>query len=134
MKAYIGIKTVLLIIPWVAGLTLGLAGMLPMLSTITGGAVVSHLGLIVPSLWLDGKVTRRQAALRRGLPDVLDVLILCLEPGLSLPAAFTLVTSEVQSSCPTLGFELRIVQREVQLGRTLGQALRSSLIAAAWAK
>ncbi len=63
--------------------------------------------------------------LRAGLPDVLDILVLCLEAGQSLTAAFQLVTSEFRASHPQLGFELRIALREMQMGCPLSQSLRN---------
>ncbi len=123
MVVYVSAKAFLLFAPWVVGLGAGLAGA-PMTYAVAGGAVLSLGGLLGPSFWLDGAKKRRHRALRRGLPDVLDVLVLCLEAGVSLGAAFRLVADEVRASHPLLGFELRMVQREMQLGRSLGEALR----------
>src|ERR1051326_2623328 len=67
---------------------------------------------------------KRQANFRRALPDALDVLGICLEGGLSLPASLKRISSELRMVHPVLAAELAIVQREVQLGRTSGEALR----------
>ena len=48
--------------------------------------VLFFVGMIGPSFWLDRRKKARQTTLRRGLPDALDVLIICLEGGLSLQA------------------------------------------------
>jgi tight adherence protein C len=60
--------------------------------------------------------------LRRGLPDALDMLVLCLEGGISLAAAQQRVTEELQAVHPELGGELAIIEREVLLGVSAGEA------------
>jgi len=80
-------------------------------------------GMIGPSLWLDKRKSKRQNTLRRGLPDALDVLIICLEGGLGLQAGIKRVADELSSAHPVLGGELKIVDREIQLGRSPGEAL-----------
>src|SRR5690606_16938065 len=59
------------------------------------------------------------------MPDALDLLVICMEAGLSLRAALQRVTTELEGVHPLLAFELKIVQREVQLGHALGDALRT---------
>src|SRR5262249_34160583 len=88
------------------------------------GAFFGIFGLIAPSFWLDRRKASRQTAFRRALPDAMDVLVICLEGGLSLPGAIRRVASELQTAHPELAKEMNIVQREIQLGRTPGEALR----------
>ena len=61
---------------------------------------------------------------RRALPDALDVMVICLEGGLSLPAALRYVAEDLRTAHPLLADELNIVQREVQLGLSPGESLR----------
>ncbi len=42
------------------------------------------LGFLAPDFWLGRRITKRQSTIRRGLPDVLDLLVICIEAGLSL--------------------------------------------------
>jgi tight adherence protein C len=58
------------------------------------------------------------------LPDVLDIITICLEGGLSLQEAIRRVTEELQNVHPLLGDEFAIVQREMLLGLSPGEALR----------
>jgi len=83
-----------------------------------------RIGMIGPSFWLDRRKKRRQTAFRRALPDALDVLVICLEGGISLTGAIRRVAGELRTAHPLLASELNIVQREVQLGLSSGQALR----------
>ncbi|QEL21015.1 type II secretion system F family protein [Limnoglobus roseus] len=86
-----------------------------------GGA----FGLLVPSLVLSSQIKKRQKKLRAGLPDAIDIMVLCVEGGASLNAAINWVTQEIHAIHPELGAEMVIVEREIQLGLTPGEAFRS---------
>ena len=66
----------------------------------------------------------RQTRLRRALPDALDVMVVCLEGGLSLQGTLSRVGRELDTAHPLLAHELGIVDREIQLGRSTGDAMR----------
>src|SRR5262249_54747306 len=103
---------------------LGLVGVLPVLNGLLFGALLGVAGMIGPSFWLDQRKSARQSAFRRSLPDALDVVVICLEAGLSLPGALKRVAGELRTAHPVLARELNIVQREMQLGRSTGEALQ----------
>jgi tight adherence protein C len=124
LAVFLGVKMLLTIGPALLGLLLGLAGVMPVAIGLIIGAMCGILGLIGPSFWLDMKKTERQRAFRRALPDALDVMVICLEGGLSLAAAFRKVSSELGVAHPLLAAELNILQREMQLGLSPGEALR----------
>ena len=88
---------------------------------VAGGLL---LGVVIPSFILDNLRKRRQSALRAGLPDALDMMVLCLEGGISLNAAIQRVTEELQPVHPKLAAEFGVVQREMQLGSSAGEAIR----------
>ena len=67
--------------------------------------------MVGPSFWLDNRKNARQTQFRRSLPDALDVLVICLEGGLSLHGAIRRVAGELQTAHPMLANELNIVQR-----------------------
>jgi len=62
--------------------------------------------------------------LRRGLPDALDMIVLCVEGGVSLTSALQRVTAELQTAHPTLGLEMNVAQREMMLGLSPGEAFQ----------
>ncbi len=103
---------------WFAGLVT------PRLATL-GVLVTGVCAVLIPSLYLDQRIKRRQLDIRRGLPDALDILVISLEAGLSLPAALIRLAKELTVVHPLLAFELTIVQREIQLGNSTGVALRN---------
>jgi tight adherence protein C len=124
MVLFLGVKLLLTVAPAVLGLLAGLAGLVPVQEGLICGALLGIFGLIGPSFWLDRRKAARQTSFRRSLPDALDVLVICLEGGLSLQGAVRRVASELRTAHPLLAWELNIVLREVQMGRSTGEALR----------
>jgi tight adherence protein C len=106
-----------------AGLPLAL-GLLSWRSALLVGAGAAAAGMLTPSLWVDYQRKRRQTELRRALPDAVDMLVLCVEAGLSLSAALQRVTAELQIAHPALAREMNIILREVQLGLSVGEAMK----------
>src|SRR5262249_46700737 len=117
-------KMLLMGIPVVIGVFLALFDKVTMFNGVLFGLLASIAGMMAPSFWLDSLKKTRQAALRRALPDALDVIVICLEGGLSLPGAFQRVVGELRLAHPLLASELGIVEREILVGRSTGEALR----------
>jgi tight adherence protein C len=124
MMIFLGVKMVLIVAPTCVGLVAGLAGLVTVANGLIFGACAGMGGIIGPSFWLDTKKRQRQTMFRRSLPDALDVLVICLEGGLSLPAALRRVADDLQTAHPLLAAELNVVQREMHLGRSPGEALQ----------
>ena len=74
------------------------------------------IGFLVPDFWLGRKITKRQAQVRKGLPDALDLLIICVEAGLSLDQATARTAQELRNAQPVLSDELGIVALEQRAG------------------
>jgi tight adherence protein C len=77
--------------------------------------VAGTLGLAykAPDLWLKNKVTKRTSAIRKGLPDALDLLVICAEAGLTVDAAFNRVARELGKAYPELGDEFALTSIEL---------------------
>lgn len=120
---FLGVKLSIMLAAIVVGAGLILARAAPPDRAMGAALGLFMLGMIGPSFWLDDRCKRRQLKLRRALPDALDVLIICLEGGLSFQAALKRVAEEIVTAHPLLGGEFRIVDREIQLGRTAGEAI-----------
>ncbi len=125
LPIFLGVKMIVILTPVTIGLLLGLVGLVPTNYGLMAGACASIIGILGPSLWLDRRKTDRQKQLRRALPDVLDLMVVCMEAGLSMRAALQRVANELAVAHPLLSFELKIVLREIQLGAPLGDALRN---------
>jgi tight adherence protein C len=66
-----------------------------------------------PDVWLKNKVTKRSHAIRKGLPDALDLLVICAEAGLTVDAAFGRVSKELGKAYPELGDEFGLTAIEL---------------------
>jgi tight adherence protein C len=66
-----------------------------------------------PDLWLKNKVDKRTHAIRKGLPDALDLLVICAEAGLTVDAAFGRVARELGKAYPELGDEFALTSIEL---------------------
>jgi tight adherence protein C len=89
------------------------------------GAPAGIAGMVLPALWLRRKTNKRKTCLRRALPDFLDVMVVCLESGMSFESSLQRCTEELQEAHATLATELGIVQREITLGKPVEKALEN---------
>jgi tight adherence protein C len=82
------------------------------------------LGFILPDFWLGNRIKARQTNLRLGLPDALDLIIICVEAGLSLDRAILRAAEELRLSQPDLAEEFSLVSLEQRAGRASADAWR----------
>jgi tight adherence protein C len=82
------------------------------------------LGYLAPDFWLGNRIKARQKKIRRGLPDVLDLLVICIEAGLSLDQATKRTTEELMKAQPAICDELNIVVLEQRAGRPRSECWR----------
>lgn len=80
-------------------------------------AMALGLGFLAPDFWLGRRITARQNAVRRGLPDVLDLLVICIEAGQSLDQATIRTAEELRAALPAITDELGVVVLEQRAGR-----------------
>lgn len=66
-----------------------------------------------PDIFLSNKITKRSDAIRKGLPDALDLLVICAEAGLTVDAAFHRVARELGKAYPELGDEFALTAIEL---------------------
>ena len=87
--------------------------------------VCGIIGVFLPDFVLRQKIRKRQEEITDALPDGLDLLVVCIEAGLGLNAAFVRITEEFQLSSPALSEEFDIVNREMVAGKPRQEALRA---------
>lgn len=109
-----------------AGLGFLIAAMsnLPLVHGIGIGGFCGVTATIAPSFWLDHLKSCRQTRIRRALPDALDVLVVCLQGGLSVMASMSRVANELVTAHPMLAMEFKIAERQMQMGQSAGEAIR----------
>jgi tight adherence protein C len=90
-----------------------------------GYALVLGLGFLVPDFWLGRRISKRQTAIRMGLPDALDLIVVCIEAGLSLDQALIRTVHELGKSHPAICDEFGLVILEQRSGRPRVDAWRN---------
>jgi len=112
-KTFYGFKVLVPLLLCSIGWVTGLVKMNPFFVLAIG----LGLGFLIPDFWLGHLIKKRQAKIRRGLPDVLDLLIICIEAGLSLDQATSRTAEELKLAQPELCDELMVVVLEQRAGR-----------------
>jgi tight adherence protein C len=83
------------------------------------------MGFQVPGFILQRQITKRQKLIRNGLPDALDLLIVCLEAGSALDQAILKASEELTVAHPALAEELKLVITETRAGKPRLEAFRN---------
>jgi tight adherence protein C len=83
------------------------------------------LGLLAPSRILASRISARQTQMEYEFPDALDLLVVCVEAGLSLDASFVRIGREIGESHPRIGEEFGRVSEQLRAGRARSDALRA---------
>ncbi len=81
------------------------------------------IGFLAPDMWLRKYTAKRQLKLKMGLPEALDLMVVCSEAGLSLDQAVLRVSQEVRLSQPELADEFSLLMLEQRAGRPRREAL-----------
>jgi len=87
-------------------------------------AALTIIGFLAPTFWLRYKMNKRQLEIFHDLPDLLDLMTICVEAGLSMDAAMIKVNEDAQFKKSPLAKELKIAIRETQAGKPRLDALR----------
>ena len=121
IKLVTGAKAIALCVGLVGGYGLGLA-IDNMLLGIPVGALLAYY---VPKLWLRIKINENQRKLTIGLPDALDLMVVCVEAGLTVDSAMQRVGQELGLAHPALSRELGIAHMETRVGLSRSEALKN---------
>jgi tight adherence protein C len=73
----------------------------------------TYIGMHLPSLFVKNKISRRQLSIKRAFPDALDLLLICVESGMSVEAGFRKVSGEIGSQSIPLAEELTLTTAEL---------------------
>ncbi|MEY4721571.1 MAG: hypothetical protein RIQ46_1296 [Pseudomonadota bacterium] len=86
------------------------SGAMTKFAVFAGGVLAGYFG---PTTFINNLVTKRTDAIRKGLPDALDLLVICAEAGLTVDAAFNRVARELGRAYPELGDEFALTAIEL---------------------
>jgi tight adherence protein C len=113
-----GMPILVLLLYWLAGSSPS------MVKLYVSLIVAAALGLYVPSVFIRARADRRQRQLVNAFPDALDLMLVCVEAGLGLEAAFSRVGMEMTTSHPLLAEQFGAVVLELRAGRSHEDELR----------
>ena len=82
-------------------------------------------GFYLPDLWLGIKTARRKERIARGLPDVLDLMVVSVEAGMGLDATINRVAQEIRLTNKELSDELKLYNLELTAGKSRQDALKN---------
>jgi tight adherence protein C len=127
VRNYFIIRTVLAVVAPLAFLLLSptLAGEMPVKKLMILTMGLGLAGLYLPGIWISSRIDRRQQAITDSFPDALDMMVVCVEAGLGLDAAFTRVGTQLASAHQVLASELGLVALELRAGKSREDALRN---------
>ena len=80
-------------------------------------ALALALGYLIPDFWLGHRISKRYTEIRLGLPDFLDLVVVCMEAGLSLDQALSRTLDELQASQPEITDEMTLLILEQRAGK-----------------
>jgi tight adherence protein C len=83
------------------------------------------VGFLLPDLWLGNRVDSRKLKIRLGLPEALDLMVICTEAGLGLDQCLMRVSQELKRTQPELSDELILVHLEQKAGHPRADALKN---------
>lgn len=111
------------------GLGLGISALAALFGLAPGAALLGMLafagaGWLIPAAVISRRKRRRSMEIQLALPDMLDMMVICVEAGLGLNQAMDRVASELQTLSRVLSEELRIVNLEMETGTPRDEALR----------
>jgi tight adherence protein C len=122
-----GIKSFLAILLPACFLLLRLTNfkLMPAQTTLMISTVLALIGFYLADFWLRMRIDRRREKIVEGLPDALDLLVVCVEAGMGLDAAINRVAEEIRLGHRVLSDELKLLNLELRAGKLRQDALRN---------
>jgi tight adherence protein C len=125
LVTYAGIKVLFAaVFPLLTILALGQFG-ISVTRVIFAVPVSALVGFVLPSFVLSSKISNRKLLIRNALADALDLMVCCVEAGLSLNAALQRVAVELRHAHPEIAQEFEITGLEIRTGKPREEALRN---------
>lgn len=85
----------------------------------------AFIGFFLPNIWLRNKIAKRKDMIFKGLPDALDLMVICIEAGIGLDGAINQVAKELKLANPALSEEFNLFTLEMRTGKARDAALKS---------
>jgi tight adherence protein C len=98
---------------------------MPSTQTMFFSVLFALIGFYLPNLWLRIRISMRKKMIQLGLPDALDLMVICVESGMGLDAAINRVGEEMKMANTILSEEFKILNLELRAGKQRRDALRN---------
>jgi tight adherence protein C len=85
----------------------------PPLQKVGAAFIGALIGFYLPDIFVNNMIQRRQTSIMRAFPDALDLMLICVESGMSIESSFTRVASEIGTQSPELAEELALTTAEL---------------------
>jgi tight adherence protein C len=121
IRSVVGFKFIMMS----AGVLFGYVGAGMAGHAVMGAAFGGLLGYLAPQVWLKSKIGANQLALNHGLPDALDLMVICVESGLTVDGTLQRVGDELAMAHPAISREFGICHTETRLGVTRQQSFKN---------
>lgn len=122
---FLGVKLLLsALLPGLFFLSYALPRHMPFNQSVPLGLILGILGYLIPSYWLHARYNDRKQRILHSLPDVLDLMTVCVEAGLSIDAALIKTAENPQFVNDPLAREIRIAMMETRAGKPRIEALK----------
>ena len=125
LKALYGSKVILAALLPLAGLAVTAGSRADPNNKVMFIAVCVAAGFFGPNEYVRMAAKRRQKRIRKGLPNALDLMVVCVESGLGLDQAVVQVAKELANAHPEISQELALVNLELKAGKRRAEALRN---------
>ena len=119
LTIYLGIRVLMAVVAFTAVFAFSKFDAPPLLLGVTA------LGFFIPRFFLKRIIRDRQTRIRIGLPDALDLTVICVEAGLALDQALLRVGEDLKHAHPDLSAEFYLVNLEMRAGKPRPEALRN---------
>ncbi len=94
--------------------------------------IAAYVGMQIPYILLKNKIQKRQISIKRAFPDALDLLLICVESGMSIEAAFKRVSEEIGTQSVPLAEEFTSPRLSCPICRSAGRPTRTWPSAPTW--
>ncbi len=121
LKVVTGAKVICLVAGVGIGYAIGAYADVILMGVALGGLV----GYMAPTIWLKQKIKSNQRALTEGLADALDLMVVCVEAGLTMDGAMQRVGTDLAITHPSLSRELNIAHMETRVGLSRSESLKN---------
>jgi tight adherence protein C len=124
VETYLGIRVIVLMSSALFAIFIASNANMSSNKAIFLSLVLVSIGLIAPTVFLNSRIQERQKEIGRMLPDAMDLIVICVEAGLSMDQSINRVGQEINVSSPMLSKELIQTALEIEAGVGRAEAFR----------